>query len=109
MTTLTIDLPAELYTHIHTMAAQQNKAVEDLVREWLLAQAHVNVSPAPVDERERAIATLQAAGLLAESGPELKARAARSTLTLDQARAILDRDTAQPLSELILEQRGPRV
>jgi hypothetical protein len=110
MTTLTIDLPADVYARMHSAAAQQGKPVEDVAREWLAAQstqARVDLPPvAPAGERERAIAVLRDAGLLAESGPELKARAARSTLTLEEARAILDRAGGQPLSELILEQRG---
>ncbi|MDQ2998300.1 MAG: hypothetical protein M3R61_14780 [Chloroflexota bacterium] len=110
MTTLTNDLPADVYARIHTAAAQQGKLVEDVAREWLAAQsaqAHADLPPAaPVGERERAIAVLREAGLLAESGPELKARAARSTLSLEEARLILDRAGGQPLSELILELRG---
>ncbi len=110
MTTLTIDLPAEIYARIHSAAAQQGKPVEELAREWLAAQSaqtRADLPPiAPSGERDRAIAVLRNAGLLAESGPELKARAARSTLTLEEARSILDRAGGQPLSDLILEQRG---
>jgi hypothetical protein len=62
----------------------------------------------PAGERERATEALRVAGLLVELSPEEKARAAQSTLTLDQARAILDRDSERPLSEIILELRGPK-
>jgi ABC-type taurine transport system ATPase subunit len=62
----------------------------------------------PVSERDRATAALRAAGLLTELSPEEKARAAQSTLTLDEARAILDRAGGKPLSEIVLEMRGPK-
>lgn len=110
MTLVTIDLPTDVYARIHTAAAQQGKPVEEVAREWLTAQStQVNANLPPVaapGERERAVDVLREAGLLAESGPELKARAARSTLTLEEARAILDRAGGQPLSETILEMRG---
>lgn len=110
MTLLTIDLPADVYARISTVAVQQGKLVEDVARDWLAAQsmqARTDLPPvAPAGERKRAIAVLRDAGLLATSGPDLKARAARSTLTLEQARAILDRAGGQPLSEIILEMRG---
>lgn len=110
MTLVTIDLPADVYARIHMAATQQGKPIEDVAREWLAAhstRAHPDLPPvAPAGERERAIAVLRDAGLLAQSGPELKVRAARSTLTLDEARAILDRVGGQPLSEVIIEMRG---
>ncbi len=63
---------------------------------------------APADERQRATEALRTAGLLAELSPEEKALAAQSTLTLEEARAILDRAGGKPLSEIILEMRGPK-
>ena len=59
-------------------------------------------------ERELATEALRAAGLLAEPSPEMQRLAAESTLTLDEARAILDRAGGKPLSEIILEMRGPK-
>ena len=64
---------------------------------------------APAGERERLTELLRAAGLLTELSPEEKLRAAQSTLTLDEARAILDRAGGTPLSEIILEMRGPKL
>jgi len=66
------------------------------------------LSSTPPDERERATEALRAAGLLTELSPEEKALAAQSTLTLEKARAILDRAGGKPLSEVILEMRGPK-
>ncbi len=63
---------------------------------------------APANEREQATAVLRAAGLLAEPGSELQRLAAEATLTLAEARAILDRAGGKPLSEIILEMRGPK-
>jgi hypothetical protein len=68
----------------------------------------VLVQQAPQGERERATEALRAAGLLTELSPAEKARAAQSTLTLDEARAILDRAGGKPLSEVVLEMRGPK-
>jgi hypothetical protein len=65
------------------------------------------IQPA-ANERERATALLRAAGLLAEPSSSLQQLAAESTLTLDEARAILDRAGGKPLSEIILEMRGPK-
>ena len=112
MTSVTIELPAEIYERLRRAAAQHGKPVEEIAQEWLVAhsaQARTDLPPpAPADERTRAIAVLRTSGLLATSGPALKARAARATLTLDQARAILDRAGGKPLSEVILELRGPK-
>ncbi len=63
----------------------------------------------PATERERATAALRAAGLLAEPSLAIQRLAAESTLTLEEARAILDRDGDKSLSELVLEMRGPKV
>lgn len=112
MTTLTIDLPADVYERLRAAASQQGKPVEEVAQAWLVEHStHARTDlppPAPAGERERAIAVLRDAGLLAESGPDLKARAARSTLTLEEARAILDRAGGKPLSEIIIEMRGPK-
>lgn len=62
----------------------------------------------PSSERERLRGALRAAGKLAELTPNEKAVAAQATLTLDEARAILDRAGGKPLSELVLEMRGPK-
>jgi hypothetical protein len=53
-------------------------------------------------------AALRAAGKLADLTPGEKAIAAQSTLTLDEARAILDRAGGKPLSEIVLEMRGSK-
>lgn len=67
----------------------------------------VLVPQAPPGERARVTEALRAAGLLTELSAAEKARAAQSTLTLDEAQAILDRAGGKPLSEVVLEMRGP--
>ena len=69
----------------------------------------METAPVPVmSERDRATEALRAAGLLTELSPAEKIRAAQSTLTLEEAREILDRAGGPPLSEVILEMRGPK-
>ena len=65
-------------------------------------------APTPATKRDRATEALRAAGLLAEPTLEMREQAAASTLTLEEARAILDRAGGKPLSEIIIEMRGPR-
>lgn len=112
MTTVTITLPSEIYDQLHASARQQGRQIEEVVQAWLIehsAQLRTDLSlSAPAGERERAISVLRNAGLLTESGPEMKARAQRARLTLEQARVILDRPGGKPLSEIILEMRGAK-
>ena len=105
MTTLTVDLPKRVYEHLHTIAQRQQKSIETVAQEWLTEKSAVEQ---PMSEHERAIAALRMAGLLTELSLKEKARAAQSTLTLDEARAILDRAGGKPLSEVVLEMRGPK-
>ena len=105
MATLTIDLPAELYDRLRVESERAGKPPEIIAREWLAER----LPPAAVgSERERVREALRAAGLLAELGPEMKKRAARSTATLEEVSALLDRAGGRPLSEIVLEQRGPK-
>ena len=64
--------------------------------------------PPPTDERERVRELLRAAGLLAELGPEMERRAVEATMTLEEVRIGLNAAGGVPLSELILEMRGPK-
>jgi hypothetical protein len=62
----------------------------------------------PKTDREKLIEILRATGLLTELGPEMKKRAEQCTVTLEEVKAILDRTKGKPLSEIIIEQRGPK-
>ena len=105
MTTLTLDLPAELYERLRTEAERLGKPVATVAQEWLAERLP---APAPTSDRERVRAVLRAAGLLAEPSPEMLRLAEQATMTLEEVRAALDRAGGPPLSELILEMRGPK-
>ncbi|MBE7554801.1 MAG: hypothetical protein HS126_27430 [Anaerolineales bacterium] len=104
MNTLTLELPAELYEDLRLESERRGESIQTLAQKLLAERL---ASPPPT-ERERAIAALRAAGLLAELGPEMERRAERSTMTLEEVQAALDRAGGKPLSELILEMRGPK-
>jgi hypothetical protein len=106
MTQMVLDLPAELYERLHSQAQRLGKPSKDVVRD-LLAE-HLP-QPAPIDERTRIVAVLRDAGLLADISPEEKRRAAECTVTLEEVQAALDSVDGPPLSELIIEMRGPKL
>lgn len=103
MATLTLELSPEQYERLRAEAARLGKAEEELAHEWLSER----ITPL-MSERERATEVLRAAGPLTELSPEEKKRAARSKATLEEVRAALDRAGGKPLSEVILEMRGPK-
>ncbi|NJO84065.1 MAG: hypothetical protein HC828_15605 [Blastochloris sp.] len=103
MTTMTLDLPAELYQRLQEEAIRAGRPVDHLVTTWLQERLAL-----PKGERERTIEVLRAAGMLAEPSTEMKARAAQATMSLAEVQAALDRAGGKPLSELIIEQRGPQ-
>lgn len=103
MTTLTLELPPELYERLHSEAQRAGQPVEELVAAWVVERL-----PPPLSEREQMIAALRAAGLLAEPTDAMKALAAESTATLEEVSAALSRPGGRPLSEIIIEQRGPK-
>lgn len=103
MTTLTLELSPELYERLRTEAERQGKPAQDVAREWLVERLTTST---PMSER--ATEALRAAGLLTELSPEEKRRAVQSTATLEEVSCALDRAEGRPLSELILEMRGPK-
>ena len=105
MATLTLDLPPELHERLRAEADRLGKPVATVVREWLAERLS---PPAPASDRERARAALRAAGLLVEFTPEERARAEEVTVTLEEVSADLERAGGRPLSEIVLEQRGPK-
>jgi hypothetical protein len=105
MTTVTLELPPELYERLQAEAQQIGAPIEVLIEDWL---ARRFPPPEPTAERERARAVLRAAGLLTELGPELKQRAARATATIEEIQAAFARAGGKPLSEIVIEQRGPK-
>ncbi|MFN8483780.1 MAG: hypothetical protein U0768_12140 [Anaerolineae bacterium] len=107
MTTLTIELPTDVYERLRVVAEDQGKPIETLVSEWLTERTDAPALKEPT-ERERLRSALRAAGMLAEPSQEMRQLADESTLSLEEARAILDRVGGKPLSEVILEMRGPK-
>ena len=157
MTTLTIQLPPDVYEKLRQRSAETGKSAQTVAEELLaenLRAASGQPSQAPatereradamlrkagllrepqrgrsrqerneavaryirenpeewaaMSERERAITVLRVAGLLTELTPEEKERAKHATMTLEEVRAALDRAGGKPLSEVIIEMRGPK-
>ncbi|HEX5504260.1 MAG TPA: hypothetical protein VFW96_16665 [Thermomicrobiales bacterium] len=109
MATLTLELPPDLYERLRAEAERQGKPAADVAQEWLAERLPAPPpAPAPAGDREQVRAILRAAGLLVEPTPEERARAAAVTVTLEEVRAALDRAGGRPLSEIILEMRGPK-
>lgn len=104
MTSLNIELPPELYDRLRQEAERSGKPADDLAREWLAER----LGKPEKSERELATEALRRAGLLTELSPKEKERARRSTATLEEVRASLDRAGGKPLSEIVLEQRRPK-
>lgn len=113
MTALTIELSPELYARLRAEAERQGEPPEGVARRWLAERL---VPPAalpdeetrPPSDRERVRAALRAAGLLVEPTPEQLAWAETVDVTLEEVIEALDRSEGKPLSEIILEQRGPK-
>jgi hypothetical protein len=107
MTALTLELSPDLYDRLRAEAARRGASAETVVEGWL-AERLPPPRPAPPTDRERATEALRAAGLLAELSPEEKERAAQATMTLEEVQAAFARAAGPPLSEIVLEQRGPK-
>ncbi len=71
MTTLTIDMPPELYAQLQRIAANNQRAAEVVVSEWIAERLHQ-----ASDERKRVFAALRAANRLAEPSQAMRASAA---------------------------------
>jgi hypothetical protein len=101
-----IELSPRHYRLLHRMADQMGKDPETLSRE-LLEQALQESSSCESPEREAIRQTLQAAGRLGTLGPGLRQRIIPD-VTLEEVQESLGRVGGKPLSEIILDQRGPR-
>lgn len=113
MTALTVELPPDLYARLRAEAERQGKPPEGVAREWLTERLGLPAAPPdtatpPSPDRERVRAALRAAGLLVEPTPEQLAWAETVDVTLEEVIDALDRSEGKPLSEIILEQRGPK-
>jgi hypothetical protein len=100
MMVLTLELPAEAYRQLREEAARLGKSPQVVAEEWLVKQLTLS-------DRERARQALQAAGLLTELGPNLR-KLADPTIRLEDVGAALAQAKGKTLSEIVLEQRGPK-
>ncbi len=103
MTTLTVELPPELYDLLKKRATQKGKP-EYIVAQELLAESLR--PPQEVLDREKSRAVLRNAGLLVEPTPDEQSYAARCNVTLEEVRSALDKAGGLPLSEVVIAQRG---
>lgn len=105
MTTLLLELPPELYERLSQEAEEMGGSVQ-LVAQRLLEE-QLGLAPA-LSERERVSQALRNAGLLAELGQDMLERARNSTASLEEVQAALDASEGRPLSEIVIEMRGPK-
>lgn len=101
MTTVSLNLPTDLYQQLHAEATRAGQPVDMLVTTWLTERLATATS-----ERSRAIEVLKAAGLFAEPSEAMRTRAAQATMSLAEVQTALDRVGGKPLSEVVIEQRG---
>jgi hypothetical protein len=107
MTILMLELSNDLYNRLRREAKRRGRPLENVAHDLL----DERLASTPLDHlsaREQVREAFRAAGILGELGPAEKERAARSTMTLEEVRAALDKAGGKPLSELILEMRGPK-
>lgn len=106
MRTLTLELPTDIYQQLNNEANRLGKSTQLIVQEWVIERL-VPKNPAIVNNRENARQALRAAGLLAEpSRPTLNRR---SSMSLEEVNAIFAQLGGKPLSEMVIEQRGPKI
>lgn len=106
MTELTLELPPEVYRQLKEEAARLGKPPQLLAEEWLAERLARPIARYETD-REKARQALREAGLLTQIGPHLR-ELANPTVHLEEINAALERAGGKKLSEIILEQRGPK-
>ncbi|MBI2298264.1 MAG: hypothetical protein HYU66_04810 [Armatimonadetes bacterium] len=105
MASLTIEVPPERLARLRERAEREGTTAEALVEEWVAER----VPASPQDARRLAREALRRAGLLAELTDEEKAIANACTVTHEEVRAMMDQCEGPLLSEIVIEQRGPKV
>jgi len=107
MTTLTLELPPEVYRRLHEEADRLGKPPQIVVQEWLSERLSMPIPVSGSSEREQARQALRAAGLLAEQSSHLH-QCVDQKVRLEDVEAALARAGGKPLSDIVLEQRGPK-
>jgi len=106
MTLLLLELPPEVYERLSAEAEGTGDTVQVLARRLLEEQ--LGPTRRTATEKDRVAQVLRTAGLLTELGPEMQERARGSTATLEEVQAALDASEGRPLSEIVIEMRGPK-
>jgi predicted transcriptional regulator len=107
MTLLTLELKSDLYKRLRHRADRLGKTPQQLAED-LLTRELVESSVEGNQEQRQVTAALQSAGLLTVLTPDEKQQAEAVTATLNEVRTALDRTIGKPLSEAIIEMRGPK-
>lgn len=105
MTTITLDLSTETYRRLKETAVRLGKAPQVVIEEWV-AERLTPAVPEPLSERDRARQLLAEAGLLSEPSPGL---VPPPEATPEEIVAAFSRLGGKPLSEIVIEQRGPKI
>jgi plasmid stability protein len=123
MARVTVELPTESYQLLKRCAAAAGKSPEALSREILETALGASGPSAPATSDASATApptsrepgrplsareVLQAAGHLVELSPEMRRRIIPG-VTLEEVQEALSRAGGPSLSDIIIEQRGPKV
>lgn len=104
-TTLTLQLSGDVYLKLREEAKRLGKPLELVIQEWLAER--VGYVPAPTSDRGKARRVLRDAGLLIELSQELP-ELADSSVDPEEIRDAMARAGGKSLSEIVLEQRGPK-
>ena len=104
MSTIVIDLPPEICKRLEDQARRAGKAPEVLTRELLETALQAREELRPRTARE----VLQAAGRVRSLSETLRCKIIPG-VTLDEVRTALTQAAGPSLTEIILEQRGPKL
>lgn len=106
MPTLLLELPTKLYERLSQEAEVMGDSVETIAQRLLEEQ--LGLTPAST-EQEQVLEILQTAGLLTELGSEMQKRVLRSAVSLENVQTAFDTTSGKPLSETVIEMRGPKL
>ena len=103
MNMLEIDLPTETRRRLEAQALREGKTVHELTRELIESGLRSCAESKPQTTKE----ILQSMGLLSSLSEELRKKIIPG-VTLEEVRAALTAAGGPSLSEIIMEQRGPK-
>jgi hypothetical protein len=104
MATLTIELSDEILAQLQTDAKQQGKVAEVVAQELITQQLEAK-QVSKMSDRDLARKLLKDGGKLSTLHPDLL-KLANSAISIEEIRDALSRD-GKPMSEIVIEQRGP--